>query len=348
MIFTSLTTENIYKNYRYTGEVVDVIASKVDGAEERKTRKILLQWPDSTTSECCLIPSPVNRYVVGVASQVGCKVTCRFCASGIGPWQRNLTAEEMVEQIIRVDETIPYNGHITNVSFMSVGEPMDNIKEIIRCIQIVLRDFVIPAKKILVSTVGVPDAIIKIADAQLGNHVIWSMHAPNDDIRHKIIPWGIRYKMDDIADALNYFKEKNGHYDMPWAQYILIDGITSEPEHIEELIDRLYRYKIRTIMIIEYNNIDIGDPDPNRKPVGFRRPEISRTHEIIQLLRNNNFRVLVRESRAHDIDGACGQMRQMRVKEQVTLKQNYRLPLIVSTHCRRTAVRVPQATSART
>jgi 23S rRNA (adenine2503-C2)-methyltransferase len=239
------------------------------------------------------------RRTACVSSQVGCPVGCRFCASGIGGLDGNLSAGRIVEQVWRLD-ALPEVRRISNVVFMGMGEPLSNLGSVIPAIQTLTAPWGlnISARKITVSTVGLPKAIEKLAE-QLDAPVTLalSLHAPNDELRRELIPWAEYTTIADLLASCQKWFDKTGREIT--LEYTLLRGVNDRPEHAAELA-RLARQLRANINLIRYNEV-AGMP--------FQRPRTEDVQEFQRLLRARSVNAHIRRSRGRDIAAACGQLR---------------------------------------
>jgi len=267
----------------------------------------------SRQTECVMIPSlprdddppdegerrPGPRHTACISSQVGCPVGCRFCASGLTGLDHNLSAGRIVEQVWRLGR-LPDVPRISNVVFMGMGEPLSNLGAVIPAIRTLnaLWATGISARKITVSTVGLPKAIDKLAEQlDLPVTLALSLHAPNDAIRRTLIPWAEYTTIKDLLAACQRWFDKTGREIT--LEYTLLRGVNDRPEHAGELaaIAKTLRANIN---LIRYNEVG-GLP--------FQRPETDDVREFQRLLRAKGLNAHIRASRGRDIAAACGQLR---------------------------------------
>jgi 23S rRNA (adenine2503-C2)-methyltransferase len=294
------------------------------------TIKLLLTWnepgapaPGATASrvasaETVMIPD-ADRRTACVSSQVGCPVGCHFCASGIGGVKGNLSAAQIVEQVYRLnlrmkDEGARMKGGggapvapqaITNVVFMGMGEPLANYANVMQAIRI-LHDpqcFNLGARRITISTVGVPSRMRDLAREDLPLNLAISLHAPNEALRRQLIPWAEHFALDDILGAARYYFDRTGREIT--LEYILLSGVNDRPEHARELA-RLCKTLRANVNLIRYNEV-AGLP--------YQRPKSEDVVAFQNILRNNGVNAHVRKSRGRDIDAACGQLRRKQEQE---------------------------------
>jgi 23S rRNA (adenine2503-C2)-methyltransferase len=286
------------------------------------TQKLLLAWPDGNNAETVMIPDGPRRTAC-VSSQVGCPVGCKFCASGINGVKGNLAPAQIVEQIIRLNlilseapTTKKAHGaavgtepdHITNIVFMGMGEPLSNYANLMQAIR-VLHDpegLNIGARKITVSTVGVPAKMRQLAEEELPINLAISLHAPTEPLRKQLIPWAEHFSLQDILSAArNYFHQTGREVTL---EYILLAGVNDRPEHARQLAG-LCKTLRANVNLIRYNEV-AGLP--------FGRPQAEDVVNFQNILRNAGVNAHVRKSRGRDIDAACGQLRR---KEQEKREQ---------------------------
>ncbi|MEM8758202.1 MAG: 23S rRNA (adenine(2503)-C(2))-methyltransferase RlmN [Planctomycetota bacterium] len=286
------------------------------------TQKLLIEWddPESARStslpiagqagdvtrqtECVMIPSldeGSNRKTACISSQVGCPVGCKFCASGLSGLDGNLSAGRIVEQVWRL-ERLPGVGRISNIVFMGMGEPLSNFGPVTDAIRTLARPrpfgMGIGARKITVSTVGLPKYIRRLAaELDLPITLALSLHAPTDDLRRELIPWSEYTTIAELLDACAAWFAKTGREIT--LEYTLLGGTNDSPEQARELA-RLARTLRANINLIRYNEVD-GLP--------FRRPRDEGVRAFQRILREAGINCHIRASRGRDIAAACGQLR---------------------------------------
>jgi 23S rRNA (adenine2503-C2)-methyltransferase len=263
------------------------------------TQKLLLTWENGANAETVMIPD-ADRRTACVSSQVGCPVGCTFCASGIGGAKGNLAAGQIVEQIFALNRLLqPRGEHITNIVFMGMGEPLANYASVLEAIRIVHdpKHFNIGARRITISTVGVPPRMRQLANEDLPLNLAISLHAPNEPLRRQLIPWAEHFALDDILDAARYYFDRTGRE--VTLEYILLSGVNDRPEHARQLV-RLCRSLRANVNLIRYNEVE---------SLPYRRPKSDDVVTFQTILRNGGVNAHVRKSRGRDIDAACGQLR---------------------------------------
>jgi len=262
-----------------------------------ETEKLLLRWSDGATTECVLIPDGERRTAC-ISTQVGCPVGCVFCASGLDGLARNLTVGQIVEQAMRV-AALCGDQRLSNVVFMGLGEPLYNYQATVAAVRALNADWGmnIAARKMTISTVGLPKQMMKLADEGLQVTLALSLHAPNDALRGGIIPWAESITIDALVDAANYYFQRTGRE--VTLEYILLGGLNDQPGHARELAAVAKRMR-SNVNLIRYNPVE-GLP--------FGRPSSEAAAGFQRILRDQGVNVHVRKSRGLDIDGACGQLR---------------------------------------
>ena len=262
------------------------------------TIKLLLEWEPGQTAETVMIPDG-GRRTACVSSQVGCPVGCRFCASGLGGVKGNLVAAQIVEQIVQLNIAMGGDQRITNVVFMGMGEPLANYANVLQAVR-VMHDpgcLNLGARRITVSTVGVPAKIRQLAQEDMALNLAISLHAPNEALRKQLIPWAEHFALDEILDAARFYFETTGREIT--LEYILLSGVNDRPEHARQLV-KVCKTMRANVNLIKYNEV----PE-----LEFGRPREDDVLEFQRILREGGVNAHIRKSRGRDIDAACGQLR---------------------------------------
>ena len=263
----------------------------------RQTECVMIPWPPKGT----LKPrtDARERRTACISSQVGCPVGCKFCASGLGGLDGNLSAGRIVEQVWRLTR-LPDVGRISNVVFMGMGEPLANFKNVLHAVRTLAAPWGmgLSARRITISTVGLPQAIERLArELELPVTLALSLHAPTDELRRRLIPWAEHATIDQLLAACQAWFEKTGREIT--LEYILLRGINDRPEHARLLAD-LARQMRANINLIRYNEV---------KGLPFERPRNEDVRAFQDILTNVRITTHVRASRGRDIAAACGQLR---------------------------------------
>jgi len=242
-----------------------------------------------------------HRRTACLSTQVGCPVGCAFCASGIGGLQSSLGAGEIVEQALRLTHLLPVEGaghRLTNIVFMGMGEPLANLNATVAAIRVLMAPwaFHISARKITVSTVGLPTQMKRLADLEIPVTLALSLHAPNDELRRQIIPWANKISLQQIVDAGRYYFDKTGRE--LTIEYIMLDGVNTATEHARQLA-RIAKELRANVNLIYYNEV----PE-----LRFRRPTGPTMFGFQATLRAAHVNAHIRKSRGRDIAAACGQL----------------------------------------
>ena len=264
-----------------------------------RTIKSAFKLYDGNIVEGVLIPTE-NRMTACISSQVGCSLTCKFCATGKLERLRNLDAAEMYDQVAIIARQAMENYKIplSNIVYMGMGEPLLNYKNVLESIEKITSPagLGMSPQRITVSTAGIAKMIKKLGDDNVKFNLALSLHAANDEKRNKIMPINEQNSLDALAEALNYFTEKTGT--RVTFEYIIFKDFNDTVKDAQELVDFCQRTKAK-VNIIEYNPIDGGE---------FQQTLDSRLKIFVAHLEKNHVIVNVRRSRGKDIDAACGQL----------------------------------------
>ncbi|HOB64433.1 MAG TPA: 23S rRNA (adenine(2503)-C(2))-methyltransferase RlmN [Clostridia bacterium] len=283
---------------RYRARAVEVIAEyrSRDGSV-----KYLYRLFDGNIVEGVFMPHDYGNTVC-ISTQVGCRMGCAFCASGIGGLARNLTAGEMLGQVLaanRLNGGTPKKRTVTNIVLMGSGEPLDNYENVIKFIKAVSfgKGINISQRNISLSTVGLADRIRQLADDGLNIILTISLHAPTDEKRNALIPMNRKYPIKDIIGAARYYFEKTGRRII--FEYTLAEGKNSDAESAEEL-SRLLKGLNCHVNLIKLNYV---------KEKGLKSANDDSVKEFLSILQKNKISATLRRSMGQDIEGACGQLR---------------------------------------
>jgi 23S rRNA (adenine2503-C2)-methyltransferase len=267
-------------------------------SQDGETTKYLWELPDKSRIESVLIRSD-DRRTVCVSCQVGCPARCAFCASGKEGLVRNLSVAEIVEQVLHIDRLLkPIGERVCHIVFMGMGEPLENYDAVVKSIGIFNHPaaFHISQRRITVSTVGVVEGIKKLALEPLTVNLVLSLHAPNQNIRKKIIPYARKYPIEEILMAMDEYSEKTKR-DITY-EYTLLAGINDRKEHSQELAE-LLEGKQCTVNLIPYNPVD---------GLNLSRPERGVIEAFKQRLEDAGINATWRYTKGKDIAAACGQL----------------------------------------
>ena len=255
---------------------------------------------DNHLVEGVLIPTD-DRKTACVSSQIGCSLSCKFCATGYMERKRNLTYDEIVDQVVLINQQSEqvFEKKLTNIVFMGMGEPLLNYNNVLKAIErISAKDgmFMSP-RRITVSTAGVAKQIRMLGDDQVKFKLALSLHAPNDAKRNQIMPINETNNIKVLTEALNYFYKKTGNEIT--LEYILFKNLNDSAKDAEELTKVFRQIPADLINIIEYNSIDAFK---------FTKPDEEDTQTFMDILAANKVNARLRRSRGKDIYAACGQL----------------------------------------
>ena len=288
-------------NLKSEGFILSGLDLKKRSLANDGTLKLLFSTLDGEFIESVGIPTD-KRLTVCVSSQVGCPMDCKFCATGKEGLKRSLKAGEIIEQIILIQKEM--NKKVTNIVFMGMGEPLLNLDELLLAIRSINEDLNISQRKMTVSTVAIPNKIKQLSNLsfeRLGKcqfTLAISLHAPNQEIREKIIPSAKNYKINQIIkDCRKFVKDTGRRISF---EYILLDGINDKEEHADQL-SRLVKGFQCHVNLINYNNI--GE-------INFRKTSSVNANKFKNRLSRNGINVSLRKSRGLEKNAACGQLRQ--------------------------------------
>lgn len=267
-------------------------------SDDQQTYKFLWRLHDGQLVESVLIMSG-DRRTVCVSSQVGCPARCAFCASGQKGFMRNLRTSEIVEQVLQINKWLAAKGErVSHVVYMGMGEPFRNYDNVIRSINILCDPMTLnlSQRRITVSTVGVVEGIRRFTNEGLKVSLVLSLHAPNQRIRQKIIPYARKYPLEELMEAMEEYTEKTKR-DVTY-EYILISGVNDHPDHAHELAI-LLKGKQCTVNLIPYN------PVPGIK---LKRPAKGDVKNFRSVLFGCRIPNTCRYTKGDDIAAACGQL----------------------------------------
>lgn len=271
---------------------------KVTDSTDLETYKFLWQLADGQLVESVLICSG-DRRTVCVSSQVGCPAKCAFCASGKDGFFRNLNSSEIVEQIVQINAWLKKKDErVSHVVYMGMGEPLKNYPAVVESIRKICHPDILnlSQRRITVSTVGIVEGIKQLADEDLKVNLVLSLHAPNQRIRQKIIPYARKYPLEDILSAMDEYAAKTKR-DITF-EYTLLAGINDHPDHALEL-GHLLKGKQCTVNLIPYNPV-LG--------LRLRRPDKKNIKDFRSVLFGLKIVNTCRYTKGDDIAAACGQL----------------------------------------
>jgi 23S rRNA (adenine2503-C2)-methyltransferase len=278
------------------------------------TQKFLWKLSDGAFIESVLIPAnpalygeASDRHTLCVSTQVGCAYGCRFCASGLEGWKRNLGVHEIVEQVVAVErwnagQPAPAGEDgrlVNNLVIMGMGEPLANYDHLLKALKILNAPWGggIGARKITVSTSGLAPQIRKLADEPFQFRLAISLHGATDAVRGKIMPVNRKYPLSELTAACEYYQTRKGK--MITLEYILMRGVNDGADQVKPLGELARRLNAK-VNLIPYNKVE-GLP--------WERPEEAAQEAFLEALTNRGVTATLRREKGHDIDAACGQLR---------------------------------------
>jgi len=279
-------------------------------AKNQDSIKIAFETEDNKIIESVLMRHDGERNTVCVSTQIGCPMNCAFCATGKMGFIRNLTAEEMVDQVLefaRLLNAEPYTpnpGNVNSVVFMGMGEPFLNYENVMEAIKI-LNDnqgFNLGHRHMTISTAGIVPGILRFAEEDVQVNLAISLHAPNDEIRNSIMPVSKQYPLEKLLPAVSEYMGKTNR--KVFFEYILLHGINDSDANIQELIDLMRQYfpgqfNLVHINLIEYNETEEKD---------LKSPDKERVQKVFDILQKNKILTTIRHKFGEDISAACGQL----------------------------------------
>ncbi|WP_211748016.1 23S rRNA (adenine(2503)-C(2))-methyltransferase RlmN [Paenibacillus sp. Marseille-Q4541] len=274
------------------------------------TIKFLFRLADGNLIETVMMQHKFGLSVC-VTTQVGCNIGCSFCASGLLKKSRDLTAGEIVEQIMKVQLHLDQRGkgeRVSHIVVMGIGEPFDNYEHMSNFIRIVKdhKGLAIGGRHITVSTSGLAGKIKEFADSDLNVNLAVSLHAPNNELRTRIMKINKAIPIEKLMEAIEYYWDKTNK--RITIEYILLQGVNDQPEHALELAELLKdRRNLAIVNLIPYNPVDEHSQ--------YQRSEKDSITAFYDVLKKQNISVSVRLEHGTDIDAACGQLRSKQIRK---------------------------------
>ncbi|MEZ5275914.1 MAG: 23S rRNA (adenine(2503)-C(2))-methyltransferase RlmN [Opitutaceae bacterium] len=278
------------------------------------TDKLLLQLRDGSLIETVIIRAPQSgvgrdesRKTICISTQVGCAYGCRFCASGLAGWKRDLSTGEIVAQLLEVcagedDRTMradPSLASFDNIVVMGMGEPLANYDNLIQALTIANDPLGLGfgARRVTISTSGLVPQILRLAEEPLGFRLAISLHGATNEVRDQIMPINRKYPLEELLPAVRTFSRRHGR--MLTLEFILIEDVNDSIEQAERLAEIALDLHAH-VNLIPYNTVDGLD---------WKRPSLRRQDRFLGLLKSQGVSVTIRREKGHDIAAACGQLR---------------------------------------
>lgn len=279
------------KVYICNMDIIGKEESKLDG-----TKKYLMAMKDGNVIECVFMKYNHGNSIC-ISTQAGCRMGCTFCASTIGGKNRDLTAGEMIGQVLKVQNDTGEN--ISNIVLMGTGEPFDNYDNVMKFLRLVnSKDGInIGMRHITISTCGLVPEIKKLADENIQVTLAISLHSPNDEIRKTIMPVARKYSLDELMDACRYYINKTGR--RVTFEYSLIDGVNDFEEHALDIV-RLLKGMLCHVNLIPINIVKERD---------YKKSQKQRVDSFKDILEKGGISTTTRRELGSDIEAACGQLR---------------------------------------
>jgi len=267
---------------------------------EDGTVKSRFRTVDGHLVEGVLIPTD-ERKTACVSSQIGCSLSCKFCATGYMQRKRNLEFDEIYDEVVLLNQQCEkvYNKKLSNIVFMGMGEPLLNYRNVLKAIEKITSSdgLGMSPRRITVSTAGVAKMIKQLGDDKVKFKLALSLHAANDTKRHEIMPVNDTNDIKSLIEALNYFYKQTGN-EITF-EYILFKDFNDSIKDADELVKIYRQVPADLVNIIEYNPIDMAS---------YRKPEPEVVEKFMNHLAKNRVNARLRVSRGKDIDAACGQL----------------------------------------
>lgn len=287
-----------------TMKVVAVLGTERDPAE-----KFLLELEDGNRIEAVILHNDQGQHTLCASTQIGCAMRCAFCASGLDGVVRNLSSGEILEQFLFASDLLAQRGErLSHAVIMGMGEPTANLDALLEALSVVTSEdgLGIGARKITISTVGIPQGIERLAELEHPYHLAISLHAPNDEIRSEIMPSNRGTGLTAILRAADDYFEKTGR--RVTYEYILLAGRNDSAENARELAGRL-RGRNALVNLIPYNPV---------QELPFQTPSGKQIQQFAQILESQGIQIALRHRKGEKINAACGQLRRSQNQKDQT------------------------------
>ena len=285
---------------------IDLLNIRTSQTSKDGTIKFLFELSDGALIESVLMKFDYG-YSACISSQVGCNMGCSFCASGLLKKQRNLNTGEIVLQVLMLQMELDKKDlRLGNIVVMGTGEPFDNYDNVMNFLATVNHDrgLGIGSRHITISTCGIVPRIYDFANEHTQYNLAISLHAPNDELRDKLMPVNHAYPLKELMEAVKYYGQENNR--RLTFEYILLNGVNDRPEHAKQLSKLLHGMNAY-VNLIPYNAVD---------EKGFKSVSHDEAMVFYDLLMKNHVRCTIRKEHGTDIDAACGQLRIKEIKKE--------------------------------
>ncbi|NHN30525.1 23S rRNA (adenine(2503)-C(2))-methyltransferase RlmN [Paenibacillus agricola] len=289
--------------------VIQTLTEHLKQESKDGTIKLLFKLSDGDLIETVLMRHKFGLSVC-VTTQVGCNIGCSFCASGLLPKKRDLSSGEIVEQIMNVQhhlDRLELGEKVSHIVVMGIGEPFDNFQNLLDFIKVVIdhKGLAIGSRHITVSTSGLAEKIVEFADTQLQVNLAVSLHAPNNELRTRIMRINRAVPIEKLMQGIAYYLEKTNR--KVTIEYILLKDVNDRLEHAAELVELIGdKRNLLTVNLIPYNPVDEHSQ--------YQRSEQESIMAFYDLLKKQGMNCTVRLEHGADIDAACGQLRSKQMK----------------------------------
>jgi 23S rRNA (adenine2503-C2)-methyltransferase len=262
------------------------------------TEKLLLRLHDGHHIECVLLRDG-SRRTICISSQVGCAMGCVFCASGLDGVVRNLTAGEIVEQMLRLARLLPTEERLSHIVVMGMGEPLANLDRLLPALSEATSPtgLGISHRRITISTVGLPPAIDRLSQLDARFQLAVSLHAPDDMLRNELVPVNKNIGLEAIIAAADRYFEVSGR--RLTFEYVLLGGLNDQPQHAQRLA-KLLHGRLALVNLIPYNSV---------AGLQYETPTKQNVERFVGILTRAGLNVQIRERKGDEINAACGQLR---------------------------------------
>jgi 23S rRNA (adenine2503-C2)-methyltransferase len=263
------------------------------------TEKLVLELGDAERIECVLLRDDKGHFTCCVSTQAGCAMGCAFCASGMDGFARNLTRGEITEQLLRLQRLLDERQRLSHIVVMGMGEPLANLDALLPALALATAEdgLGIGARRVTISTVGLPQGIRHLADYNCQYHLAVSLHAPDDETRNQLIPHNRKVGIANILEAADYYFERTGR--RVTYEYVLLSNVNDRMEQAEQLV-ALLKGRPALINLIPYNPV---------ASLPFNSPSPQSVARFVETLRNGGLNVEIRRKKGDRVNAACGQLR---------------------------------------
>jgi 23S rRNA (adenine2503-C2)-methyltransferase len=262
------------------------------------TEKLLLACADGRRIECVVMAED-DRRTACISTQVGCGMGCVFCASGLTGVERNLTSAEILEQVLRLRNLLPPDERLTNLVVMGMGESLANFDHLIGALDRMCspEGLGMSQRRVTISTVGLPEKMLKLASLDRQYHLAVSLHAATENVRNELVPINERVGLGAVMAAADAYFRQSGR--QVTFEYVLLGGINDRPQDALALASLLGERKAH-VNVIPYNPV-AGLP--------YKRPTADAIHRFVGIVRSKGVSITIRKTKGREIDAACGQLR---------------------------------------